>query len=445
MKNWFKRLFDGKDSPAPAPAVPALPVRLSISSEPAAAVPGVRRPLVAANGDVAGFEFTLAASIEDRLRRRADPVAHAAHAISLMLAMRPAIEAEQIALASLSAELLMRPEVIAQLPAGAWLYLGPAAESTAASTAASEEDLPKLLAALHGCGVRVGTQLSPSQAPAGGVKFDFTVMAMDPGGIEPLIAAVGTLRKSGATDAIIATGLPDVDGIERALAAGATLASGSFNAQVAAPRQRALNGDVLRIIGLLNAVRDERQPLGDLTRELRGDVGLCYRLLRHVNSPAMGLTRSVESIDQAVLILGRAELYRWLSVLLLAAVSGRRSSRALQEISLARARTLELLARECGTEPPDALFTVGLLSLLNVMLEVPMSQALQPLRLSESAHNALLDHSGPWHAMLTLGEALERHDLDVVDAVAGQFGGTERVMELSDSAWRWAMAVHRNA
>lgn len=441
MKNWFKRLFDGKDSPAAAPAVPAPPPRLSGASEPAAPVPGVRRPLVAANGDVAGFEFTLAASIEDRLRRRADPVAHAAHAISLMLAMRPAVEAEQIALASLSADLLMRPDVIAQLPAGAWLCLGPAAESTAAS----EEDMSKLLAALRGCGVRVGTQLSPSQAPAGGVKFDFTVMAMDAGGIEPLIAAVGALRKSGATDAIIATGLPDVDAIERALAAGATLASGSFNTQVAAPRQRTLNGDVLRIIQLLNAVRDERQPLGDLTRDLRGDVGLCYRLLRHVNSPAMGLTRSVESIDQAVLILGRSELYRWLSVLLLAAVSGRPSSRALQEISLARARTLELLARECGTEPPDALFTVGLLSLLNVMLEVPMSQALQPLRLSESAHNALLDHSGPWHAMLTLSEALERHDLDVVDSVAGQFGGTERVMALSDSAWRWAMAVHRNA
>jgi hypothetical protein len=87
----------------------------------------------------------------------------------------------------------------------------------------------------------VGTQLSPAQAPAGGVKFDFTVMAMDAGGIE------------------------------RALAAGATLASGSFNAQVAAPRQRTLNGDVLRIIQLLNAVRDERQPLGDLTRDLRSE------------------------------------------------------------------------------------------------------------------------------------------------------------------------------
>ena len=436
MKNWFLRLFDGKDSSAPAPAVPALPVRMSGSSEQTTRVPGVRRPLVAANGDVAGFEFTLAASIDERLRRRADPVAHAAHAISLMLAMRPAVEAEQIALASLSADLLARPDVIAQLPAGAWLCLSPAA---------SDADMPGLLAALRGCGVRVGTQVSPSHPPSGGAKFDFTVVTMDAGGLEPLIAAVGALRKAGASDAIVATGLSDVDGIERALAAGATLASGSFNAQVAAPRQRTLNGDVLRIIQLLIAVRDEHQPLGELTRDLRGDVGLCYRLLRHVNSPAMGLTRSVESIDQAVLILGRSELYRWLSVLLLAAVSGRRSSRALQEISLARGRMLELLARECGTEPPDALFTVGLLSLLNVMLEVPMSQALQPLRLSEPAHKALLDRSGPWHAMLTLSEALERHDLDVVDSVAAQFGGTERVMELSDSAWRWAQAVHRNA
>lgn len=47
--------------------------------------------------------------------------------------------------------------------------------------------------------------------------------------------------------------------------------------------------------------------------------------------------------------------------------------------------------------------------------------------------------------MLTLSEALERHDLDVVDSVAAQFGGTKRVMVLSDSARRWAMAVHRNA
>jgi EAL and modified HD-GYP domain-containing signal transduction protein len=276
------------------------------------------------------------------------------------------------------------------------------------------------------------------------VKFDFTVVGMDDGALEPLIATISELRKAGASDAIIATGLPDVDAIERALAAGATLASGSFNTQVAAPRQRTLNGDVLRIIGLLNAVRDEHQPLGDLTRDLRGDVGLCYRLLRHVNSPAMGLTRSVESIDQAVLILGRSELYRWLSVLLLAAVSGRPSSRALQQVSLARARMLELLARECGTEPPDTLFTVGLLSLLNVMLEMPMSQALQPLRLSEPAHNALLDRSGPWHAMLTLSEALERHDLDAATAAAANFGGIERVSQLSDDAWRWALNVHRN-
>jgi EAL and modified HD-GYP domain-containing signal transduction protein len=355
--------------------------------------------------------------------------------------MRAALESGRIALASLPMSLLLRPNVIDQVPADAWLCL-----ETAEDPHADDLDQRAALAALRGCGVRVGMrQREPLSAPvARPTTFDFTLLTLGDLGIEPLMGTVRALRGADGSAPIVVTGLADVDAIEGVLAAGATLASGDFNAQVAAPRQRALQGDVLRNIGLLNAVRDERKPLADLTRELRGDVGLCYRLLRQVNSPAVGVSRPVESIDQAVLILGRSEVYRWLSVLLLASVSGRRTSRALQEVSLARARLLELLARERGSEPPDALFTVGLLSLLNVMLEMPMSQVLQPLRLSEPAHLALLDRSGPWHELLTLSEALERHDLDAAATAAAGFGGIERVSQLSDEAWRWALAAHRN-
>ena len=401
-------------------------------------IPGVRRPLVAADGEVAGFEFTLAASLEQRLSRREDPVAHAAHAISLMSAMRPALDSGRIALASLPMSLLLRHNVIDQVPTGAWLCLEAAEDAGA--------DAETALADLRGCGARVGTRQPELTGSTGarGSAFDFTLLRLGDFGIDALIASVRQRRAADASATLVVTGLADVDAIESVLCAGATLASGDFNGKVCAPKQRALQGDVQRIIVLLNAVRDERKPLTELTRELRGDVGLCYRLLRHVNSPAVAVSRPVESIDQAVLILGRSELYRWLSVLLLASVSGRRTSGALQEVSLARARLLELLARECGSEPPDALFTVGLLSLLNVMLEVPMSQALQPLRLSEAAHLALLDRSGPWHQLLILSEALERHDLDAVAEAAPGFGGVERVSQLSDEAWRWALSVQRN-
>ena len=437
MKNWFKRMLGG----APVtPASPPMPPRHADQQLETPSIPGVRRPLVATNGEVAGFEFAMAASLAERLRRRDDPVSHAAHVISLLSSMRPALESRRIALASVPMSLLLRPNVVEQVPAGAWL----SREAADDGQPLDQEQLTAI-AALRQCGVRVGTRMrDAASAPSGQIQFDFTVLALADFGPEPLMPAVRTLRAARASMPIVVTGLADVDAIEGVLAAGATLASGDFNAQVAVPRQRALQGDVLRIIGLLNAVRDERKPLADLTRELRGDVGLCYRLLRQVNSPAVGVSRPVESIDQAVLILGRTEVYRWLSVLLLASVSGRRTSRALQEVSLARARMLELLARERGSEPPDALFTVGLLSLLNVMLEMPMSQALQPLRLSEPAHLALLERSGPWHELLTLSEALERHDLEAATAAATGFGGIERVSQLSDEAWRWALAVHRS-
>lgn len=442
--NWFKRLLDRSPAEvAPAAASATTPVELPKRlANPLQAVtsPGVRRPLVSASGEVAGFEFTLPA-VANKRSREGNPQAHLDDAISLLQTMQPVLDEERIALICLPLQLLMQPELIDHLPKGAWLCLADANQPP--STA--EEERQALLSALKACGVKVGLQLANADgAEAQLDDFDFVVIAAGPSGVQPQLQRLRQLRSQHPERALIVRGLPDVDAIERALAAGATLACGEFNSEVAAPKQRSLQGDVQRIIQLLNVVRDENRPLSDLTRELRGDVGLCYRLLRQVNSPAMGLNRSVESIEQAVLILGRSELYRWLSVLLLASVAGRPTSRALQEVSLARARFLELLARERGTDPPDALFTVGMLSLLNVMLEMPMPKALEPLRLSDSAHLALLDRDGPWKPMLVLSEAIERQDMDAAAIAAVEFGGLEHVLHLSDSAWRWARSVHRH-
>ena len=276
-----------------------------------------------------------------------------------------------------------------------------------------------------------------------GLRPDFRLLVEGAGGLEQLLAEVRQAHAAEPQTTLIVSGLGSVDAIEAALAAGAALACGSFGSTPLAPASKPLQGDVQRIIQLLSAVRDEQQPLSVLTQDLRADVALSYRLLRHVNSPAVGLSRAVESIDQAVLMLGRAELHRWLSVLLLSSVHGRKASRALQEVSLARAKLLETLAREQPGQAPDALFTVGLLSLLDVMLKAPLSQALGPLRLSEPARLALIERSGPWARWLQLAESLERHDLATAGEIAQDFGGLEHVTERSDDAWRWASSVQR--
>ena len=86
---------------------------------------------------------------------------------------------------------------------------------------------------------------------------------------------------------------------------------------------------------------------------------------------------------------------------------------------------------------------MGLLSLLDVMLQVPLTQALGPLRLTDPARQALIERGGPWRDILALAEALERHDLTSAGELADAFGGLDRVLTLSDEAWGWAASVQR--
>lgn len=441
MKGWFGKLIGKSPAETRPPAAQVILPARTASAAPAPGGSGVRRALVGSSGQVAGFEFCFAASVEQRLRRRADPVAQAAHALALLSAMRPTVASGAIGLIRLPSALLARPNVLEQLQSGAFVCIedGDAVEGD--TTPPAGTDTSELWATLRARGLRMGVVGTGTSSPA---KPDFRIIGLAGESPDRVLAALREARQREPDMPLIASGLDSVDTMEQCLAAGATWASGRFAGSGSARPARAVQADMQRIIGLLNSLGDERKPLADLTRDLRTDAPLCYRLLRQVNSPGVGLTRSVDSIDQAVLVLGRSELQRWLSVLMLASVHGRPTSRAVQEVALARARLLELLAPGAPGPTPDALFTVGLLSLLDVMLQMPLDQALGPLRLSPDASAALLQRSGPWHRWLALAEALERHDLDAADALANDVGGLDRVLELSDEAWQWASSVQRS-
>ena len=112
MKGWLGKLI-GKSTAAASPV--AAPVILPARTAPATPAPpgsAVRRALVGSSGNVGGFEFCFAASVEQRLRRRADPVAQAAYALALLSSMRPTIDSGCIALVRLPSALLVRPNVM---------------------------------------------------------------------------------------------------------------------------------------------------------------------------------------------------------------------------------------------------------------------------------------------------------------------------------------------
>jgi len=149
---------------------------------------------------------------------------------------------------------------------------------------------------------------------------------------------------------------------------------------------------------------------------LRRDPTLSYQLLKLVNSLAIGAGRKVTSFSQAILILGRQQLRRWLNLMVFAARSDDVRSPILLARVAVRARTMELLARETGQgkQVQEQAFMTGMFSLLGVLFGVPLGELLAPLNLGDATQRALLSKSGELGELLALVEAAELADLVAV-------------------------------
>lgn len=164
----------------------------------------------------------------------------------------------------------------------------------------------------------------------------------------------------------------------------------------------------LQLVQLVAADADTRE----IEAVLRRDPALSYHLLRLVNSLGMGMRRQITSFAQAILILGRAQLRRWLNLMLFSARAGDDRSAMLLARVAVRARLMELLAREGGLDKSgqESAFMAGMFSLLGCLFGMPLEEVLRPLKVSESLLAAVLRHEGDVGRLLLLAETAERAD-----------------------------------
>jgi EAL and modified HD-GYP domain-containing signal transduction protein len=179
---------------------------------------------------------------------------------------------------------------------------------------------------------------------------------------------------------------------------------------------------------LLKLVRDPRTRDGDIEELIRRDVALSYKLLRMVNSAAI-VGRDVWSIGHAIRLLGRDQVARWLGLLLV--TQGMRDGvRAeLTTVSLVRARMCELLAQASGVpKARGPLFLVGMLSVLDQMLETPMDALAESMELAPDIRAALLHRLDFYGEVLSLIEAYEQGSWDQVETLASVVGVTSETL-----------------
>lgn len=217
------------------------------------------------------------------------------------------------------------------------------------------------------------------------------------------------------------------------------LYQGYFFTQLRPAAPHGIDTSRLRIMSLLNLVMNHAE-FPAIEAEFKLDAGLTYKLLRYINSPAVGLRYPVRSISHVLLMLGHDQLYRWLTLLLFAHQEGDGRSQALLRNALVRARFAELLGEErLAPDLRGGLFVVGILSMLDALLNVPMAQAMESLKLAPPMVDALLHGRGAYAPYLDLVVACENTDLHTIARLTAQLGLNPDEVNLAHiSALMWS-------
>ena len=139
---------------------------------------------------------------------------------------------------------------------------------------------------------------------------------------------------------------------------------------------------------------------------------MSYKLLRCINSAFYSLPRKVESIRQAIVILGMQWLKTWVSLMVLANIDDK--PRELMMTAMVRAKMCELLATAVAQKDVERFFITGLFSVLDAMMDRPLDELLKTLPLSDDISAALLHQQGPLGAALQCVLAYDRGHWDEV-------------------------------
>ncbi len=155
---------------------------------------------------------------------------------------------------------------------------------------------------------------------------------------------------------------------------------------------RRLEENPLVILRLVSALNSPDITIQKLESVITQDASLSYKILRFINSAAIGMPRRVESIGQAVIYMGLGPIRAWASLLALSRFDNK--PQAHFTTALVRAHMCKQLVAKAGGCSPDIGFTVGLLSILDVLMDNPMPQIVPELSLSDEIKMALLEQKG---------------------------------------------------
>jgi EAL and modified HD-GYP domain-containing signal transduction protein len=247
-------------------------------------------------------------------------------------------------------------------------------------------------------------------------------------------------RMQGVTVALVAEKIETQEEYKRACDEGFTLFQGYYFCRPVLLENRKIPANRLSHIEILQLLRGDSLDVRKLTRLLKRDASLTYRLLRLVNSPMCAMRQEVRSIHAALLAVGE-DTFRRIAMLAIASELNAGQPAEILRMAFVRGRFCELAAGLCALDPTEQ-YLLGMMSLLPAMMRLPMEELAPALPLREEIREALLGKANPERILLEWLENHEYADWAACDATAQADGlGPEDLARCYALALLWAEAA----
>jgi len=201
----------------------------------------------------------------------------------------------------------------------------------------------------------------------------------------------------------------------------------------------------LAYLELLRAATASEFDIQELALKIKHEPSLTFRLLRYLNSAFFGLRSDIQSVPHALSLLGERELRKWIAVVSVGVLADGKPDE-LMTVPLVRGRFCELMAPLAGVAAhANDLFLLGLLSVMDAILDQPLDSILAELPVRSEIKEALLAHTGLYRQLLEIAIAHERAEWEKVSVLVAATGmNEEQVSALYISAVDWSTALRQS-
>ncbi len=195
----------------------------------------------------------------------------------------------------------------------------------------------------------------------------------------------------------------------------------------------------LAVLRILSRIYDPDISFLELEEILSQDVALSYKLLRILNSAAFKNSKKIESLKQAITIMGLNNLRNWVSLLTFSGISNKPAE--LFKASIVRAKMCELLALQTKQiEDSNIYFMVGLFSNIDALLDQPLDILTAKMPFSDEVNVALLKHSG---AMGSVLDCVINYEQGNWNNISENFCKASALRNIYFQALEWAVSIEK--